>query len=96
MGVFTFVVGKLIYPVLFTTGATVFAFRLGNELPIAARRAGRSIGMGYNYFKVTLRVRHCWWVMRGIVFHSGVEAGERDSLSVQEDVTASARVHAGI
>ena len=57
MGVITYLIGKLIYPLLFTGGATVFAFRLGSELPIAARRAGRSIGMGYNYFKVTLRVR---------------------------------------
>ncbi len=56
MGVFTYIIAKLIYPVLFTGGATYFAFRLGNELPIAARRAGRSIGMGYNYFKVTIRV----------------------------------------
>lgn len=57
MGVILYIFGKLIYPVLFTSGATYFAFRLGNELPIAARRAGRSIGMGYNYFKVTLKVR---------------------------------------
>lgn len=56
MGVITFIIGKLIYPVLFTGGATIFAFRLGSELPIAARKAGRSLGMGYNYFKVTLRV----------------------------------------
>ena len=57
MGVVTYLLGKLIYPILFTGGATVFAFRLGSELPIAARNAGRSLGMGYNYFKVTLRVR---------------------------------------
>ena len=56
MGVITFILGKLIYPVLFTGGATYFAFRLGPELPIAARRAGRSLGMSYNYFKVTLKV----------------------------------------
>ncbi len=56
MGVITYIIGKLIYPVLFTGGATMFAFKLGQELPIAARRAGQSIGMGYNYFKVTLRV----------------------------------------
>ena len=56
MGVIFFIFGKLVYPFLFLTGSTVFAFRLGNELPIAARRAGRSLGMGYNYFKVTLRV----------------------------------------
>ena len=57
MGVVTYLLGKLIYPILFTGGATVFAFRLGSKLPIAARNAGRSLGMGYNYFKVTLRVR---------------------------------------
>lgn len=57
MGLFSYILGKLIYPVLFTGSATYFAFRLGGELPIAARNAGRSIGMGYNYFKVTLRVK---------------------------------------
>jgi hypothetical protein len=57
MGVITYILGKLIYPFLFTGGATYMAFRLGGELPIAARNAGRSLGMGYNYFKVTLRVR---------------------------------------
>jgi hypothetical protein len=41
MGFVTYVLGKLLYPILFTSGATIFAFRLGNELPIAARRAGR-------------------------------------------------------
>jgi hypothetical protein len=56
MGVITYIVGKLIYPILFTGGATIFAFTLGHELPIAARRAGQGIGMSYNYFKVTLRV----------------------------------------
>jgi len=56
MGVFTYVVGKLIYPILFTGGATWFAFRLGAKLPVASREAGRSIGMAYNYFKVVLKV----------------------------------------
>ena len=56
MGIISYIIGKLIYPILFTGGATYYAFRLGSELPIAARNAGRSIGMGYNYFKVTLRV----------------------------------------
>ena len=56
MGVITYILAKLIYPVLFTSGATYYAFRLGNELPIASRKAGRAIGMSYNYFKVTLRV----------------------------------------
>ena len=56
MGAITYILCKLIYPVLFTGSATIFAFRLGSELPIAARKAGQSIGMGYNYFKVTLRV----------------------------------------
>ncbi len=56
MGLITYILGKLIYPILFTSGATYFAFRLGPELPLAARNAGRSMGMCYNYFKVTLRV----------------------------------------
>lgn len=55
MGVITFILAKLFYPVLFTGSATYVAFRLGSELPLAARLAGQSIGMGYNYFKVTLR-----------------------------------------
>lgn len=56
MGLITYILGKLIYPVIFTGSATYFAFRLGSELPIASRNAGRAIGMGYNYFKVTIRV----------------------------------------
>lgn len=56
MGVITYILGKLIYPILFTGGATYFAFRLGPELPLAAKNAGRSLGMSYNYFKVTIRV----------------------------------------
>ena len=52
MGVIKF----LLYPLFFLGGATYTAFSLGPKvLPIASRNAGRSIGMGYNYFKVTLR-----------------------------------------
>jgi len=40
MGVITFILAKLFYPVLFTGSATYFAFRLGSELPLAARFAG--------------------------------------------------------
>ena len=47
--------GKLIYPLLFTGGTTYWAFKLGNNLPIASRIAGRWIGMKYNYMKVTIR-----------------------------------------
>jgi hypothetical protein len=57
MGLISYILGKLLYPVLFTGGATYFAFRLGSELPVASRNAGRAIGMGYNYFKVTIRAR---------------------------------------
>lgn len=39
-----------------TAFATFFAFKLGPELPKASRRLGRSIGMGYNYFKVILKL----------------------------------------
>lgn len=56
MGLFAYVFGKIIYTGIFLGGATVFAFRLGPELPIAARKAGRAIGMSYNYFKVTIKV----------------------------------------
>lgn len=83
MGIFTYLLGKLIYPILFTGGATVFAFRLGSELPIAARNAGRSLGMGYNYFKVTLRVRDpalssnpTHPLLSLIVLHTRVETSE--------------------
>lgn len=52
MGLFKFI----LYPVLFLGGATYSAFSLGPQrLPLASRNAGRAIGMGYNYFKVTLR-----------------------------------------
>ena len=46
----------VVYPICFFIGATYCAFSLGSRLPIAARNAGRSIGMGFNYFKVGLRV----------------------------------------
>ena len=37
--------------------ATYIAFSLGpSKLPLVSRNAGRSIGMGFNYFKVMLRV----------------------------------------
>jgi len=39
-----------------TSYTTFLAFRLGNQLPIACRNFGRNIGMGYNYFKVVLRL----------------------------------------
>ena len=55
MGLFTWFLGKLIYPLFFTGSATFFAFRLGQELPLAALNAGHSLGMWYNYFKVTVR-----------------------------------------
>ena len=52
MGLIKFIV----YPVLFLGSATYCAFSLGfKTLPLASRNAGRAIGMGYNYFKVTLR-----------------------------------------
>ncbi|OMJ88079.1 hypothetical protein SteCoe_10064 [Stentor coeruleus] len=34
---------------------TVLSLRLGQELPKACRRTGRSIGMGYNYLKILLK-----------------------------------------
>ena len=34
---------------------TVVSFRLGQELPKASRKAGQSIGMGYNYMKIVLK-----------------------------------------
>lgn len=43
-------------PVTLVSGATYCAFSLGpKRLPLVSRNAGRAIGMGYNYFKVTLR-----------------------------------------
>lgn len=55
MGLILWFIGKIMYPLMFTGGATYWAFKLGDNLPIASRRAGRFIGMQYNYFKVTLR-----------------------------------------
>lgn len=46
----------IIFPVIFMGGATYSAFSLGSTLVVYSRRAGRSIGMGFNYFKVGLRV----------------------------------------
>ena len=49
---------KTIFIILFPGGAFAgyLSFRLGPELPIACRNFGRNIGMGYNYFKVILKV----------------------------------------
>ena len=49
---------KTLFVVLFPGGAfaSYLAFKLGPELPIACRNFGRNIGMGYNYFKVILKV----------------------------------------
>jgi hypothetical protein len=55
MGILSYLFAKLIYPFLFTGGATWTAFRLGAELPVASRMAGRSMGMGYNYFKLMVK-----------------------------------------
>ena len=55
MGAFSWLIGKLIYPFLFVSGSTYWAFKLGQNLPIASRKAGRFVGMQYNYLKVTLR-----------------------------------------
>jgi hypothetical protein len=55
MGLLSYLFYKILYNSAFLGAATYFAFRLGNELPIASRRAGRSLGMGYNYFKTTLK-----------------------------------------
>ena len=44
------------YAILFGSTATYYAFSIGpTKLPLAAINAGRSIGMGFNYFKVALR-----------------------------------------
>ena len=45
----------ILYPLLFTGSATYFAFSLGSQLPVAARNAGRALGMGFNYFKIALK-----------------------------------------
>lgn len=49
---------KTFFIILFpgTSIAGYFALKLGPELPIACRNLGRNIGMGYNYFKVILKV----------------------------------------
>lgn len=94
MGVITFILAKLFYPVLFTGSATYFAFRLGSELPLAARLAGQSIGMGYNYFKVTLRVTFFIFHRPNfIVFHTWVQASQWDYLLVPQDHAAGSRIH---
>ncbi len=36
--------------------ATFLAFKLGMNLPVACRGLGRHIGMGYNYFKVVVKL----------------------------------------
>ena len=55
MGLITWVLGKLFWPVFLTGGATYWAFRLGpSGLPAASRNAGRFIGMQYNYLKLTI------------------------------------------
>lgn len=46
----------VIFPIMIMGSATYCAFSLGPKLIIYSRRAGRSIGMGFNYFKVGLRV----------------------------------------
>ena len=56
MGIFTYIVGKLIYPIIISGGATYYAFSLGRNLPIASWRAGRWLGMQYNYLKITIKV----------------------------------------
>ena len=52
MGLFTYIFGVVIPVIGFST---VISFRLGSELPKAARRTGRSIGMGYNYLKILIK-----------------------------------------
>lgn len=47
--------GKLVWPAIITGSMTYSAFRLGPQLPVAARRAGRFIGMRYNYMKTTIK-----------------------------------------
>ena len=51
----TWVLGKLFWPMLLTSSMTYCAFRLGpTGLPAASRKAGRFIGMQYNYLKLTI------------------------------------------
>jgi hypothetical protein len=49
------VIKLIIYPFIFFTSATYYAFTLGSQLPVASRNAGRALGMGFNYFKVALK-----------------------------------------
>ena len=55
MGIITYLIAKLIYPIIFSGAATYYAFSLGKNLPIASRWSGRWIGMKYNYLKVTIK-----------------------------------------
>lgn len=52
MGIVSFLVFGVV-PVI--GGCTLVAFRLGQELPKASRKAGQTIGMGYNYLKIVLK-----------------------------------------
>ena len=36
--------------------ASYLAFRLGPELPIAARQGGRNLGMFHNYIKILIKL----------------------------------------
>ena len=56
MGLILAFLYKLMFPVAFTGAATYYAFKLGPKIAISSRNAGRSLGMGYNYFKVLLAV----------------------------------------
>ncbi len=46
----------VLYPLAFLGAASYCAFSLGARLPLAARRTGQSLGMGFNYFKAGLRI----------------------------------------
>ena len=52
MGIFSYIF-YVIIPAL--SVSTIVSLRLGNELPKAATKTGRSIGMGYNYLKILLK-----------------------------------------
>ena len=52
MGILSYIFYVIVPTITFST---VVSFRLGQELPKAARRTGRSIGMGYNYLKIILK-----------------------------------------
>lgn len=49
------VIKLIVYPIFFGASTTFYAFQLGSQLPVASRNAGRTLGMGFNYFKVALR-----------------------------------------